>query len=217
MEVFFIIVFLVLAIVVFSWVFGDRGSSKEELDQIMAEGLTKHASIVEHLESLDGFSFDPKRHLSGSTPDGATRGFAVDEMNKRICMYTVRESHFSSFVIPWNKLMAVELVEDGDSVSKIERGSQIGGAVAGGLLFGGVGAIVGGLSADRVSSGRVQQIRLKLSIRDLDNPIFTVVMMNFPVPVTKTDPIYLMFLPFIEKWAGMLNVILNDDGHDTRE
>ncbi len=93
-------------------------------------------------------------------------GLAIDNTNNQI-LFT---DSGRQTVVPFKNLIAVEILEDGTSVTKTSTGSLVGGAVVGGVLLGGVGAIIGGLSADTTTSERVSKIVLRVVTDDLHHP-----------------------------------------------
>lgn len=67
-----------------------------------------------------------------------------------------------------------EFTFDNTLVHSTNRGSQIIGATAGGLAFGGVGAIVGGLSGTTTSKkGKATEAKIVLYFNEVDSPIET--------------------------------------------
>lgn len=73
--------------------------------------------------------------------------------------------------IPFSKIIEAEIAIDDQSITRVSRGSQVAGAVIGGLAAGGIGALVGGLSSDRTESKYFRKIDLKLKLDDFSNPI----------------------------------------------
>lgn len=69
-----------------------------------------------------------------------------------------------SWVFNFSDIKEFELLENGGSVSS----GGLGRAVAGGILLGGVGAVVGGLSAGR--SSVVNNLQVKITTKDIDRP-----------------------------------------------
>jgi hypothetical protein len=79
----------------------------------------------------------------------------------------------------FDDLAGVEIVRDGTTLSSTNRGSQALGAAVGAVALGGVGAIIGGLTASSTQSGRVRRIILVLKTRDQSNPIHQVTFFNW--------------------------------------
>lgn len=65
-------------------------------------------------------------------------------------------------IFEFANLLSFELLEDGETVTK----GGLGRAVAGGLLFGGVGAIVGGVTGGKKSKNVCTSMRIKITLRD---------------------------------------------------
>ena len=61
---------------------------------------------------------------------------------------------------------------DGNEVVKTSRTSQIGGALVGGILAGGVGAIIGGLSAEQTKESEVSRVDVLILVNNTKNPTF---------------------------------------------
>ena len=95
--------------------------------------------------SLVGISFDEHKIILGSGNQEAAYDFA--------------------------QIASVEVVENGTTVTQTNRGSQLLGAAVGGLAFGAVGAVVGGLSGSSRSRGRLRGISLKVIVDDRLRPV----------------------------------------------
>ena len=81
----------------------------------------------------------------------------VDESSKNVHIWYL---NLPQIIIPFDKLMGCELICNGQTVGGISR------ALAGGILAGGAGAIVGTLTAQKKSLS----ITLKIKQNDLQNP-----------------------------------------------
>lgn len=68
-------------------------------------------------------------------------------------------------------VVSVEVLRDGATISSTDRGSQLAGAAIGGLAFGGVGALLGGLSGSKRSRATIQNIGLKIIVDDRVAPV----------------------------------------------
>jgi len=86
------------------------------------------------------------------------------------------------------------------------RGSQIAGALIGNIAFGGVGAIIGGLSGKTKSTGTVSKIDLRLTVNDTKRPIFDITFLN---KETKKDkPVYQQALQTARQCHGLVEVLI---------
>jgi uncharacterized membrane protein len=92
--------------------------------------------------------------------------FSIDEENEKIAFISLTDKK----VISFSDIIGVELIEDGNTISKKSTSRTIGGAIVGGVLTGGVGAIIGGLSGGSTQKNKVSSLSVKIHIRDLSNP-----------------------------------------------
>jgi hypothetical protein len=74
----------------------------------------------------------------------------------------------------FTQIASVEVVENGVTVTQTNRGSQLLGAAVGGLAFGAVGAVVGGLSGSSRSRARLRGISLKVTVDDQLRPVHVI-------------------------------------------
>lgn len=93
--------------------------------------------------------------------------FEVDEKRKQ---WLVPDGFFGGKKNPriyeYKDILDCELLEDGDSLTK----GGLGRAVAGGLLFGGVGAIVGGATGRRKTKSVVTSLKVKITVKNAQEP-----------------------------------------------
>lgn len=80
----------------------------------------------------------------------------------------------------YSDVVSFELLEDGESVAK----GGLGRALVGGALFSGVGAIVGGVTGKRKTTGICNSLRLKLTMDNIYDPV---VYVDFITSKTKKD------------------------------
>lgn len=96
--------------------------------------------------------------------------FMVDEQHRQICYM---EIGFKKFY-PFEKIMSVEILENGDTTFSKSTMRTVGGTLVGGVLGGGVGAVVGGLSGDSKMKKKIKTIQIKIGVRDISNPSFVI-------------------------------------------
>lgn len=131
-------------------------------------------------------------------------GIAVDESVKRICIWA---NNASRIFYP-RDILELEIIEDGHSVNKISRGSQAGGAIIGGVLLGGAGAVIGGLSGKSKSATKVTTLYLKVIVNDTKNPVLIFKFMDVPTGILKDSLVYKDALQRIYHWHGLLSVLI---------
>ena len=80
-------------------------------------------------------------------------------------------------VFRFSEIVGYEIIENGSTVTK----GGLGGAVVGGALLGGVGAIVGGVTGKRATSQIISNMTVKIIIDRLDMPAVYIPLIAFPV------------------------------------
>lgn len=79
----------------------------------------------------------------------------------------------------FSDIVSYELLEDEESVIK----GGIGRALVGGVLFGGVGAVVGGVTGHRKQKNIVNMLKIKITVNNFANPVVYINLITTP---TKT-------------------------------
>lgn len=97
------------------------------------------------------------------TPTKSIGAFVAFDDNSN----TLRITHISGFkttyeLFDYAQIVDFELLEDGESITK----GGLGRAVVGDVLFGGIGAVVGGVTAGKKTKGVCTSLRIKLTIRN---------------------------------------------------
>lgn len=175
--------------------------------KIHAEEKKKKSSLEAKISSLKEFTVSEK--IIGSNSDCL---LAVDREKQKIAMVEfVNNSQKTIFVhqtivVDYKDLLAVEIVEDGTTVSRALRGSQIGGAVIGGVLLGGVGAIIGGLSGDKEEAGLVSKLELKITVNNLTSPHLALSLIKDKT--SKNSTAYATAIKSARHWQGVIEVLL---------
>lgn len=80
----------------------------------------------------------------------------------------------------YSDILDFELLEDGESVTQ----GGLGRALAGGVMFGNVGAVVGGVTGKRKSKGICSSLKIKITVNDMNN---SAVFINFLNAETKKE------------------------------
>lgn len=80
----------------------------------------------------------------------------------------------------YSEIMGYEFIENDNSVTK----GGLGSAVVGGALFGGVGAVTGGIVGKKTTVGTCQNMRVRVTLRNTETPI---VMIDFLQSSVKTN------------------------------
>lgn len=133
-------------------------------------------------------------------------GIALDESRGKLCLMTRSGEQFALRMIEMRDIVSAELFEDGDSVTKTMRSSQLGSALIGGLAFGGVGALVGGLSGKTRTSTKIKQIALRIVANDPSSPLHDITFMN--TEQKKDGIVYKAAMKNARHWHGILEILI---------
>jgi hypothetical protein len=95
---------------------------------------------------------------------------AFDSGRKKIAIFN--KEFMAGRVYEAADIMSVEVYEDGRSISQASRTRQIGAAMVGNFIAGGAGALIGGLGARVSSRDEIHALTLRLTLDDVDFPIF---------------------------------------------
>ena len=84
----------------------------------------------------------------------------------KIILLNSNGEHNKEYLLKFANIISVELIEDGKTTFSKSAFRTIGGAAVGGVLAGGVGAIVGGLSGGSEENRSISRMDIKLLLRD---------------------------------------------------
>ena len=160
--------------------------------------LSAAISVVPHFSAKDYFV----------GVDGKT-SIAINGDHSKLCL-TSDPKHYSPILIEAERVISAEIAEDGSSVTQTSRTSQVGGALVGGLVFGGVGALVGGLSGKTATRSKVKKIELLLTLDDHETPIYSICFLNMEV---STDfPMYKDAMSKARHWLAIIDGMIHRAG-----
>ncbi|HIT41926.1 MAG TPA: SHOCT domain-containing protein [Candidatus Caccovicinus merdipullorum] len=114
-------------------------------------------------------------------------------------------------VFSFDDLVSYEVIENGDTVSK----GGLGSAIVGGALFGGVGAVVGGITGGKKSKSIIKDLRIKFITQ---NPIYPEVYINIIINgnVKSGSMMYSVYYGFLQKILTELTLIQNEQKKECR-
>ncbi|SDJ43923.1 Short C-terminal domain-containing protein [Ferrimonas sediminum] len=174
------------------------------------QAWSRSSSKKQMRQSIEALAeFTPSQQLMAN--DGNT-GIALDESSQKLCVIRQGTLEPELALLEYRDLLSVEMFEDGLTVTRTARGSQIGGALLGGLALGGVGAIVGGLSGKKVASDKIQRIDLRLLVNCTERPVLDINLMD--VEAKKGGGVYNAAMEQARHWHGLLEVLIQRADRD---
>ncbi|AOL97982.1 Immunity protein [Bacillus subtilis] len=122
-----------------------------------------------------------------------------------------KDEHIEEYTIPFSNVIESEIALDNQIISKVSKS----GIVAGGLLAGGIGAAIGGLSASSIQNEMVKSVTLKITVEDLGKPIHYIDFLptqeveGYNIQGYKKDSnVIQQALTNAEYWHGVMDVII---------
>lgn len=147
---------------------------------------------------------------------------AIDENRKQIALKEkfgkIRKYHYSA-------ILSCEILEDG--VTTYRKTRTVGRAIVGGIIAGGAGAIIGGLSGKEIQNKEIKNVDLKIVIKDTNKPSYKIRFFDAAEEtngakksIKNTDPIYgrefKKATNRLKYWKDIIEIIINKiDGEQT--
>ena len=131
----------------------------------------------------------------------------VDETHKQWTIPTgiISTKINNSTIYDYSDIVKFELIEDGESITK----GGLGSAIAGNILFGGTGAIVGSITGGKKTKSLCSKMQIAISLNNIQNPITYI---NLISTETKKDgPVYKSSCNFAQEILSVLQLICNSN------
>ncbi len=136
--------------------------------------------------------------------------FAMDSFFKMLVI--IGKNMHRSF--NYSDIIEVSYIENGDTMFTKSTGRTIGGAIVGGVLMGGAGAVVGGLSGDTKKKKEVKNMDVKILLRSTEETSCVLHFMESSSPLNSKDASfnarYEEFLKNANTAKDLLSVIIDD-------
>lgn len=181
----FFVLILCLAVLVWAiWGFFwniERKDARKDLNQKILAKLEK--------ETVGEYSFKSlQRYLTFGDLGGHTIGFVNINSSERYLEVFSADlpdlledydlSKVSSSKFSFDKFEEVEVLNNGNTFTKTNRGSQAAGAAVGAALLGPAGLLVGGLSGSTTGKEKIEQVKIRLRFQDDLAPLQEIVIFN---------------------------------------
>jgi hypothetical protein len=142
--------------------------------------------------------------------DDYLTGIALNKSEGKLAYFkrfNIKEEFQSSFY-NFSDILECSIIEDGETVTKTSSSSLIGRAMAGGVLFGGIGAVVGGLTGEKIANEKIYKATLSIVFDDLDYPIREVNFLNSNMLVDRNSELYRIVFDELNRWHKTISVII---------
>ena len=180
-----------------------RTMSIGEIRERVGASSPEAAAVVESHNAMLGFV------ISKSVGDY----IQVDETNKKVKFPHITMQNALNNMLnqsaskeyDFKDIVGFELIENDNSVTK----GGLGAAAVGGALFGGAGAITGGIIGKKTTVGVCKNLRVKVTLRNSSDPMVMIDFIQSPVKTTSQQ--YLSAQEDAHKVMSMLQVICEEN------
>lgn len=149
--------------------------------------LTNNLTLKEVKEYID---FNPTKNID--------KYLLINESRKKwIAPLGISNGKKNPTIYNFSDISSYELIEDDEVILK---SGGLGRALVGGALFGGAGAIVGGVTAKRKSKKQINKLYIKITLNDFTNPVIMIKIIDKPTS-------YLLYKTAFNMAQEMLSVI----------
>jgi hypothetical protein len=135
----------------------------------------------------------------------ASAAIAIDEARQMVCLFYRGRV---PLVAPFGSVLAAELIEDGVTVEKTNRSSQLVGAALGGIALGVPGMLIGGLSGSSTAEAKIRRCELRITIDDFTAPTHTLAFFSCGTAVKRNSFMAEEALKTARHWHGLLQVVI---------
>lgn len=147
---------------------------------------------------------------------------SIDEENHKICLCyqdNIIKSKYNTHIYDYSDILEIEIIENGNSISKMSKSSVAGRAILGGILLGGVGAVIGGFTANKNNFESIKRIYLRLIVNNTTEPIFEIDFYNDidGEGIKNNTNYYSSVMHHINHWYGLFRVIIKKDDESYHE
>lgn len=108
----------------------------------------------------------------------------------------------------YSDILESRIVENKESITVTSRGSQIGGALLGGIIAGGIGAIIGGLSGSKHNINKIDSLELYIIVNDTIQPIQKISFLKNDNGMSPKDKKYIEIKNRVEHWHSLISVLI---------
>lgn len=121
------------------------------------------------------------------------------------------EEDFNHKMVNFEDIIEVKIKRNSETLTTTSRGSQLASATVGGLAFGGIGMLIGGLSGSSKSSTLTKKLSLEIVINDFDYPVFEIVFINMSNGLNESDELFKILTKDLDHWYRVFTVIIHQN------
>ena len=131
----------------------------------LSQDKKQKTGVLEEINKIDGFNTTFHVLKKGRWATNPT-GIFFDDSSKRIAL--IKDGNISTCT--FDDLISCESIIDGDTLTQTNRGSQVVGAIVGGVLLGGIGALAGAVTGTKKQIDKIKDVKVKMLFNNLAEP-----------------------------------------------
>ena len=139
---------------------------------------------------------------------------AIDSRANKICLLSNPSGIFpcdtrrvQKLIVSYKDILEVSFYEDGNSITKTSRTSQVAGAVVGNVLLGGAGLVIGALTGSKKTSNTIQSLEIRITVNNMQFPFWAFSFLR--TETQKNNVNYKIATEEANKLLSLLKVIMN--------
>jgi hypothetical protein len=139
---------------------------------------------------------------------------AIDSRSNKICLLSNPSGIFpcdtrriQKLIVSYKDILEVSFYEDGNSITKTSRTSQVAGAVVGNVLLGGAGLVIGALTGSKKTSNTIQSLEIRITVNNMQFPFWAFSFLR--TETQKNNVNYKISTEEANKLLSLLKVIMN--------
>jgi hypothetical protein len=143
--------------------------------------------------------------------------FGINKKEKKLLFYDYyTQPKFTTY--NFSSIIDVKKIIDDETISTSSSGSTIGRALIGGVLAGGVGAVIGGVTGKKNGTQAINSLELEIVINDIEYPSYRIPFFVSPKPKEiKFDETLEKADKEINEWLNIFKVILYQNEHPSND
>jgi hypothetical protein len=142
--------------------------------------------------------------------DDYLSGIGLNKLDEKLFVFKRNNTkdNFLPYSYNFKDIMECAIQEDGLTITHAVNSSMIGRAMAGGVLFGGLGAVAGAITGEKTASEKIYRATLSIVVDDIDDPIKEIDFLNSNMSLSRESEIYKKIYSDLNKWHKTLSVII---------
>jgi hypothetical protein len=141
-------------------------------------------------------------------------GLAINEANKQIAYVSRNTVHdeYKFKLFNFQDIIEAKVKTNHETITSTSIGSIVSRGIVGGLVAGGIGSIIAGVTSKQNSSQKIKELTLEFVVDDILNPRYTLSFYKSDYPLKQSSDL----IELTETWYRIFSVIINRNSQEAR-